>query len=121
MLKATMTTKVPGFSGFPEEDSYRRYRNIVLQFKKTIQSSKNFEELRREMEHFLNANRQVVWPHHTSGVFRKDEAEKAVDKVLKEYERYVGALKKHMPNTNPQDLLNALAIVESMLDQLKGQ
>lgn len=108
----------PSYSGFPEPSFIRRYRNILLQFKKTIQSSTDLDELQREMEHFLNINRQIVWPHHTSDVFHKDEAEKAVGKVVKEFQRYIKDIKQHKP-TSYQDLLDALLIVESMMSHLK--
>jgi hypothetical protein len=114
----TMSTTPPGFFGFPEEESARRYRNTLIEVKKTIVSSKSIEELKMQMEHFLNINRHVTWQHHTSGVYRKDEAEKAVDKVLTEFERYITNLKRHIPNTSNQDLLDAIAIVESMLDRI---
>ncbi len=108
----------PNTSGYPEESLVRRYRNILIQFKKTLQSTTDIRELQQEMEHFLNINRQVIWPHQTSGIFRKDEAEKAVDKVVTEYQRYVKDLKHHdSPST--QDLLDALLMVESMLGKLK--
>lgn len=118
----SLSSKAQGYSGFPEEEMSRHYRNILLQFKKTIQSSKNIDELNAEMEHFLNATRKVTWPHHTSGVFHKEEAEKAVGKVVTEFQRYVIALQKNpsQPATY-QDLLEALLIVESMIDRIKGR
>jgi hypothetical protein len=74
------------------------------------------------MEHFLNASRKVTWPHQTSDVFRKDEAEKAVGKVVTEFQRYISALqKKPSQHATHQDLLEALLIVESMLDRIKGR
>ena len=110
--------QTPGY-GFPEEEMTRRYRNILLQFKKTIKSSKNIDELKSEMEHFMNANRKVSWPHHTSGIFHKDEPEKAIGKVMTEFQRYVLDLQNDPPQASHQDLLEALLIVESMLDRLK--
>jgi hypothetical protein len=118
----SLSSQAQGFSGFPEEDLTRHYRNILIQFKKTIKSSKNIDELNAEMEHFINASRRVTWPHHTSGVFQKDEAEKAVGKVVTEFERYRAALKKNPSRqATYQDLLDALLIVESMLDRIKGR
>ncbi len=116
------SSKAQGFTGFPEEEMSRHFRNILLQFKKTVQSSKNIDDLNGEMEHFLNAARKVSWPHHTSGVYHKDGAEKAMGKVVTEFQRYIAALKKNPsePATH-QDLLEALLIVESMLDSIKGR
>jgi hypothetical protein len=118
----SLSSKAQGFSGFPEESLTRHYRNILLQFKKTIKSSKNIDELKSGMEHFINASHRVTWPHHTSGVFQKDEAEKAVGKVVTEFERYVAVLQKNPSQPAPyQDLLDSLLIVESMLDRIKGR
>ena len=119
----SFSSQVSGYSGFPEEEMSRHYRNILLRFKKTIQSSKNVDELKSEMEHFMNASRKVTWPHHTSATFRKDEAEKAVGKVVTEFQRYITALQKNPSQSRAthQDLLEALLIVESMLDHIKGR
>ena len=111
----------PSSPGYPDEELFRRYRNILLQLKKTIQTSKNIDELKMQMEHFINANRHVTWPHHTSAVYHKDEAEKAVGKVVTEYQRYIKGLENDDPDANYQDLLDALLIVESMLGRLKGR
>lgn len=85
----------PGYSSYPEKTLVRHFRNSFLQLKKTIQSSKNIEELNLQMEHFINTNRQITWPHHTSDVFHKDEAEKAVEKVVTEFRRYIKDLQGH--------------------------
>lgn len=112
-------TPAPGISGFPQEEMSRYYRNAILQFKKKIQADASIDELNAEMEHFLNSGRKVQWPHHTSGVFHKDEAEKAIGKVMTEYKRYIAALQKN-PNAVKQDLLDSLLLVEGMLDKIKG-
>ena len=108
----------PQYPGFPEKSLVRHFRNTLLQFKKVVQSSKNIDELNSEMERFLSASRKVEWPHHTSGVFHKDEAEKAVDKVVAEFRRYTKDLKLHKPHSH-QDLLDSLLIVEKMIGRLK--
>ena len=118
----SLSSKAYGYSGFPEEEMARHYRNVLLHFKKTIQSSKNVDELKSEMEHFMNASRKVTWPHHTSGVFRKEEAEKAMGKVVTEFQRYIATLQKNpAQQATHQDLLEALLIVESMIDRIKGR
>lgn len=116
-----LPSPAPELSGFPEEEMTRRFRNILLQFKKTIKASRNIDVLNSEMEHFMNANRRVQWPHQTSGVFHKDEAEKAVGKVVTEFQRYIAVLQKDPPEATYQDLLEALLIVESMIDNIKGR
>lgn len=105
--------------GFPEEKSIRHFRNALLQLKKTIQSSTDVDELKMNMEHFIHVTRKVAWPHQTNEIFRKDEAEKALDKVLTEFQRYIKGLQHQKAKESPQDLLDALLIVETMIDQLK--
>lgn len=111
----------PTSPGFPEPELIRHYRNVILQFKKTIQSSKEIEPLKMEMEHFINASRRVTWPHATGAVYHKDEAEKAVVKVVTEFERYIKNLEAGSLTTHYQDLMDALAIVETMIDRLRGR
>ena len=116
-----MSSSAPTFPGFPEEEMTRRFRNIIIQFKKTIKSSKNIDELNAEMEHFMNTSRRVGWPHATSGVYHKDGAEKAVAKVTTEFQRYITSLQNDPSKAVYQDLLEAVLVVESMLGQIKGR
>ena len=107
------------FPGFPEEKSVRHFRNILIQLKKTLMSSKKIDEINQEMEHFINANRKVVWPHQTQEVFRKEEAEKAIAKITTEFQRYVSDLKKHQGKESFQDLMEAILVLESIIDQIR--
>ena len=109
----------PEYPGYPEKSFIRHFHQALLQLKKTIRSSKDIDELESHMEHFINANRRVTWPHQTSAVFHKDEAEKAVQKVVAEFQRYIQDLQLQKPQESYQDLLDALSIVESMMDRLK--
>ncbi len=111
----------PNFSGYPEESFIRHFRNALIGLKKALQSSHNIEELNMHMEQFLNANRRVTWSHQTGAVFHKDEPEKAVAKVTSEFQRYVKDLRHHQPKQSYQDLVDALLIVESMLDRIKDK
>jgi hypothetical protein len=111
----------PNTSGFPEASSLRHFRNTLLQFKKALQTSKDSTELHVQMEHFLNASRQVTWPHHTCDVYHKDEAEKAVDKVITEFQRYIKDLEHPTSLASSKDLMDALFVVESMLDRIKDK
>lgn len=115
----SLPSKAQGYSGFPEEENVRYFRNTIIQFKKAIQFSKNIDELNEEMERFMNACRRVVWPHKTSETFRKDDGEKAVGKVVSEFQRYIADMKKNGTEATRQDLLDALTIAESVIDRLK--
>jgi hypothetical protein len=110
----------PAFSN-PEESQIRHFRNALVELRKTIQFSRDVNELTMQMEGFINANRQVNWPHHTKSVFSKVEPEKAIEKVLTRFRRY---LKELETNPNPesyQDLLDAVTVVETLVDRVKDK
>lgn len=109
----------PQYTGQPGEEQHHYYRNVCLSLKKAIKNTTEPEELTMHMERFLNASREVAWPHSTSSVYHKDEAEKAVQKVVTEFKRYLKDLEANSEKAYPEDLLNALSIVESLIDQLK--
>jgi len=103
-----------------EGEPSRQFRNVCREFKKAIQTTKDIDVLQTQIEHFVNANKKVRWPHETSAVFRKDTAEKAVTKVVTEFQRYLKDVIADPSQANPQDLLDSISIVESMIDLLKG-
>ena len=113
-------TLPPSFSGLPDEEQHHYYRNVCLEFKKTIKSSKDVEQLQRQIDRFLNASKQVQWPpHEPSSIYRKDEVEKAVQKVANAFRRYIQELESDATRANPQDLLDTLSMVETMVGKLK--
>lgn len=97
------------------------YRNVCIELEKALKETKDIDELQMHFEHFLNANKRVGWPHKASDHFHKDEIEKAVQKVVSTYERYYEQLQKADKEANPQDILDALSVVKTMSDQLKGR
>lgn len=109
----------PSFSGMPVEEQCHYYRTVCIEFKKVIKSSKNVAELQEQIDRFLSASREVQWPDHTSGSYHKDEVEKAVQKVANQFRRYVQTLEKEPEKAQHEDLLNALILVETQIDQLK--
>ena len=108
------------FAGAPNEELHRYFRNVCIQMKKTIKNSKDVEELQQEMDRFIDASKQMNWHTKTSGVYHKDDGEKATKKVLSEYIRYVDGLLKNAGTPNAQDLLDALSEVERLIDNLKA-
>ncbi len=104
----------PGYS-YPEESNTRRLRNCLIEFKKMLKNSKDFEGLSEQMEHFINISRKVIWPHHTSSTFCKDAAEKAVEQVIAKFQRYT------QDPSAQQDLLDAISEVETFIDRLKDK
>jgi len=107
------------FSQNPKEDLHRVFRNLCIEFKKTIKSSKNVSQLDLEIQRFIDASKQMNWHHNSSSVFHRDEGDKATRKVLAEYKRYVDELNSNQQNANPQDLLDALAEVERLIKSYK--
>src|SRR5262245_5887579 len=105
----------PTFSGMPNEEQRRYYRNICIELKKAIHSTQDPAILQEKIDRFLSASREVTWPHPKSEIYHKDKAEQAVQKVANEFRRYLNDLENNDSNANPEDLLSALAIVESML------
>lgn len=103
----------PRYPGYPEPSHMRHLRNALIDLKKTLSSSQDLEEISLKMEHFLNASRRVTWPHETSGLFHKDAAEKAMQKVIGEFQRYVEDLERGEPQKSYQDLMDALSLVET--------
>jgi glycerol dehydrogenase-like iron-containing ADH family enzyme len=109
----------PSFSGMPIEEQHHYYRNVCIDLKKAIKTTKDCEVLREKMERFISASREVAWPTSASDVYHRDRAEKAIQKVANEFRRYLHDLENSKKDTNPEDFLNALALVEAMVDTLK--
>lgn len=109
----------PSFSGMPTEEHHHYFRNVCIELKKAIKDKKPKDELEQQIDRFLNASREMAWPHQTSDVYHKDTAEKAVQKVVNEFRRYLHDLESNPSSASAEDLLKALAIVETMIDSLK--
>lgn len=109
----------PSFSGLPVEEQCHYYRNVCLEFEKAIKANKDIAVLQQEMERFLNASREVQWPHHTDGVYHKDVIEKAVQKVVTEFQRFIHTKETEPKKAQHEDLLNALQLLKGQIDQLK--
>ncbi len=101
------------FSGMPAEEVQRSFRNICIEFKKIVNTSKNIDQLQTQMERFLGACKHVDWHVHTSGTYHQDEGVKAADRVWKEFKRYVLALLTG--TASPHDLLAAITDIERLL------
>jgi len=107
------------FSGMPTAELHRYFRNSLIEFKKVVKSSTNIDQLQDEMERFLNASKELDWHHKNPQAYRKDEAVKATDKVWAEFKRYVMGLQSNPHKVSPQDLIDALSIVEQMVLSMK--
>ncbi|MFI5333819.1 MAG: hypothetical protein ACHQT8_01470 [Chlamydiales bacterium] len=106
------------FSRAPGEEPGRNFRNLCIKFQKLIKTSQDSEELQRMMEEFINESREMNWHHKTSDRFQKDVGEKMTGKVFTEFKRYVDGLGQNPP-VNPQDLLDAIVVVEQYVRSFK--
>ncbi len=115
-----MASLPTNFSGSPGEELHRYFRNLCLEFKKAIKTSKDSLELQENMERFIDASKQMDWHKKNTGVYHKDQGAKAADKVWTEFSRYIHDLDSRPGAANPQDLLDALGEVERLVNSLKA-
>jgi hypothetical protein len=108
------------FAQAPHEEPHRFFRNVCIQFRKVILTTKEHKQLEPEIENFINASKQMNWHLKPSETFRKDAGEKALQKVLTECERYYKALIADPSSATSQDLLDALSEVQRLIDTLKA-
>jgi hypothetical protein len=108
------------FAKDPTEGPNRYFRNVCIQFRKTVVSSKDYPSLEPEIENFINASKEMDWHVKNSDVYHKDQGEKAVQKVLRECDRYYKTLIADPSSATSQDLLDALEEVERLIHNLKA-
>jgi hypothetical protein len=101
----------------PPDDS-RHFRNTCIEIKKNLRNTKDVNKLQDNLERFVTACHHVHWPHETSSVFHVEENERLTQKFIAEFERYINDLAANRP-ANPQNTLDALDNVETVIDQLK--
>lgn len=107
------------FSGFPNEELHRDFRNLCKEVIHKIKTSKDPTELEWEMERFVNASKQMNWHHKNGAVFHKEEGDKATHKTYMEFKRYIQNLKGNKEKASAQDLLLAFAEVERLVQNFK--
>jgi len=106
------------FSGLPGEEIRHYFRNLCIDFRKAVKD-KDRGEIEQQMQRFIDASRQIDWHHKTSGAFHKDAAEKAAGKVFNECKRFIADLAAKPAEANSRYLLEALTIIEEMVERLK--
>jgi len=108
------------FSEVPKEELHRHFRNFCIAFEKVLKSSKKIDDVAFEVERFIDLSKQMNWHQKNGDVFRKDEGDKAANKVIAESQRYLKSLQTKDPTATPQDLLDALKEVERLILSLKA-
>lgn len=108
------------FSGYPSEELHHYFRNVCIEFKKTLKSTTDQTALSEQIDRFKDACKQMNWHQKNTGVYHKGTGDKAATRVVDEYNRYVIALTKTPFEANPQDLLDAIAQVEMLIKEKKA-
>lgn len=119
MIYRKETMDLPdNFAKEPTEEPHHFFRNVCIHFRKAI-LSKDYRTLELEIENFINASKEMNWHVKHSDIYRKDQGEKAVQKVLSECDRYYRALIDDPYTAVSQDLLDALTELESLIGTYK--
>lgn len=108
------------FASCPQEELHHHCRNVAVEFKKTIKSSKDVPELQMALDRYLNVIKHLDWHEKTSGIYHKNENEKATNKLTKEFNRYATDLESNQKQANPQSLLDAITEMEKVIQSLKA-
>ena len=107
------------FESAPGQEPHRAFRNLCIEFKKILKSSKKVAELNRVMEKFIDEGKQMNWHAKTTGVYHKDEGKKLTEKVLSEYQRYVKDLEPYLNRADPSPVIEALILLEQFVSNFK--
>lgn len=108
------------FASCPQKELHHHCRNVAVEFKKTVKSSKDVPELKMELERYLNIIRHLDCHEKTSSVYHKNENEKAINRLTKEFNRYATDLESNQKQANPQSLLDAITEMEQLIQSLKA-
>jgi hypothetical protein len=103
----------------PGEELHRAFRNTCIEFKKLIKSSKDLNELKEQMQKFIEISKQMNWHVKNTGIYHKAEGEKLADKVFAEFKRYMQDLEPYLNKANPADLLKALDGMERYINDFQ--
>jgi len=113
-----MTNMPKSFSSLPNQDPHKYFKNLLIAFKKEIKGAIDVAALQEKMETIINAAKEMKYTDpHKKSIFHKPETEKALNKVFSEFDRYILTYQKDPAKTEDQDLLDAIAIVESLLSE----
>ncbi len=106
------------FSSNPDQDPHKYFKNLLIAFRKEIEGAVDTEALQEKMQTLLNASKEMHYiDTHKKSIFHKPETQKALDKLWKEFDRYYLTILKEPSKANAQDLLDAVAIVESLVKE----
>lgn len=110
--------KLPSnFSSSPDQDPHKYFKNLLIDFKKAIENNSNIDILQQNMEALINAAKQMQYiDQHKKSIYHKPETTKALSKIWTEFDRYFITKKNTPKKANPNDLLEAIILVENLLN-----
>lgn len=104
------------FSSMPDQDPHKYFKNLLLDFKKEIEGAVDIEVLQEKMQGIINASKEMKYhDNHPKSVYHKPATTKALSRIWKEFDRYIYTAQNNPDQANSQSLLDAIAIVESLL------
>ena len=106
------------FSSNPDQDPHKYFKNLIIDFKKEVKGAVDSEALEEKMSMIINASKEMQYTdNHKKGIYHKPETKKALDKLFSEFDRYILTIQKNPSEANAQDLLDAIAIVETLISE----
>ncbi|NGX52454.1 MAG: hypothetical protein KR126chlam5_00753 [Candidatus Anoxychlamydiales bacterium] len=106
------------FSSNPDQDPHKYFKNLIIDFKKEVKGAVDSEALEEKMSMIINASKEMQYiDNHKKGVYHKPETKKALEKLFSEFDRYILTIQKNPSKANAQDLLDAIAIVETLISE----
>ncbi|NGX44147.1 MAG: hypothetical protein K1060chlam3_00311 [Candidatus Anoxychlamydiales bacterium] len=106
------------FSSNPDQDPHKYFKNLIIDFKKEVKRDVDYEALEEKMSMIINASKEMQYiDNHKKDVYHKPETKKALEKLFSEFDRYILTIQKNPSKANAQDLLDAIAIVETLISE----
>ncbi|NGX40383.1 MAG: hypothetical protein KR126chlam4_00203 [Candidatus Anoxychlamydiales bacterium] len=106
------------FSSNPDQDPHKYFKNLILDFKKEVKGAVDTDALEEKMSMIINASKEMLYKDaHKKAIYHKPETKKALDKLWTEFDRYILTIQKNPSKANAQDLLDAIAIVETLISE----
>jgi|GEM_PF-3059965 len=107
------------FSLPPGQEVSKYFLNLLIEFKKEIENTKDIDLLKIEMAKFLNAIKELYFEKSKKDIYKKEESTKIISKIWSEFKRYIDFLEKKEKTNNIQDLLDSLDELKKMIKDKK--
>ena len=103
----------------PGQSPHKYFKNLLLSFKKEIETTTEIKLLEEKMQAVINAAKDLKFlDHHKNSTFHIPDAEKVLDKMFNEFKRYISSL-RNKKNLSPQDLLDSIEIALNILPDVE--